>query len=66
MQHIKFFLWLLPSVLLPGTFSKNEDKNAVLFCYGKFDTTIVKNYNQVIVEALHFNSAEIKQLKIYK
>jgi uncharacterized protein (TIGR01370 family) len=63
MQPIKFFLWLLPSVLLPGSFVKSEEKNSVLFCYGKFDTALVKNYNQIILEPLHFNSAEIKQLK---
>jgi uncharacterized protein (TIGR01370 family) len=63
MQHIKFFLWLLPSVLIPGTFFKSEEKNAILFCYGKFNTTLVKNYDQVILEPLHFNSKEIKQLK---
>ena len=63
MQPIKFFLWLLPSVLIPGTFSKNEDKSTVLFCYGKFNTALVKNYNQVIIEPFHFNLTEIKQLK---
>ncbi len=62
MRHIKFFLWLLPSVLLPGAFDKSLDKSNVLFCYGKFNTDIVKNYDYLILESLNFTSAEVKKL----
>jgi uncharacterized protein (TIGR01370 family) len=63
MQLINFFLWLLPSVLIPSTFNKNNEKTAVLFCYGKVKAETIKNYSYVILEPLQYNSKELKVIK---
>ena len=63
MQRIKFFLWLLPSVLMPSTFNKNNEKSTVLFCYGKVKAETIKNYTYTILEPLNYNGNEIKIIK---
>lgn len=63
MRLIKFFFWLLPSVLLPSTFNKNNEKSSVLFCYGKVKAETIKNYSYAVLEPLQYDKAEIKVIK---
>ena len=62
MLHIKVYLWLLPLVII-STMIEHQDKNTVLFCYGKVKPSLIKNYRYVILESAQFTSAEIKQIK---
>lgn len=63
MQHIKFFLLLIPSILISYMIFEQYNKNTVLFCYGKVNPNMIKNYNFVILEQDLFTKAEINVIK---
>ncbi len=63
MQHIKLFLWILPSLLLSNVFGYSQQKSSVLFCYGKLNPDLIKGYNFVILESKHYNVNDIKKFK---
>ncbi|SCY09632.1 endo alpha-1,4 polygalactosaminidase [Flavobacterium caeni] len=63
MRLTKFFLFVLPSVLLTNLFASGTKKNTVLVCYGKLKAESIKGYGYVILEAKHYTAVEVKQIK---
>jgi len=63
MRLIKFFLFILPSVLMANLFAAVPKKNTVLVCYGKLHAESIKGYGYVILEAKHYTAKEVKQIK---
>lgn len=63
MRLIKFFLFILPSVLVTNLFAIAPKKNTVLVCYGKLSAASIKGYGYVILESKHYTAADVKKIK---
>src|SRR6187402_3330619 len=63
MRLIKFFLIILPSILVQIFFAIGPKKNTVLVCYGKLNAASIKGYGYVILESKHYTAAEVKKIK---
>jgi len=63
MRLTKFFLFILPSILMTNLFAMAPKKNNVLVCYGKLKAESITGYGYVILEAKHYTAAEVKQIK---
>ena len=63
MQLIKMFLFVLPSLLVPGLFNNALGKSNVLVCYGRLAPETIKGYGCVILEQEHYTDKEIRQIK---
>jgi len=54
---------MLPSVLIPNTYSATVGKSTVLVCYGRLAPEDIKGYNYVILESQYYNIYEIRRIK---
>lgn len=63
MQLIKMFLFVLPSLLVPGLFTSAYGRSTVLVCYGRLEPETIKGYGCVILEQEHYTSKEVRQIK---
>lgn len=63
MRLIKFFLFILPSVLVTNLFAIGTKKNTILVCYGKLSAESIKGYGYVILESKHYTTADVKKIK---
>lgn len=63
MRRIKFFFFILPSILVSNVFGNTIDKGTLLVCYGKIKPSTIKGYNCVILESNHYKKEEIEIIK---
>lgn len=63
MRLIKLFLFLLPSVMVSQGSVKMSPGISVLVCYGRLDPEAIRGYHYVILEAAHYNKAEIAAIR---
>lgn len=63
MQHIKLFLWVLPSLIGLKALANCDQKPNVFFCYGKLNPIEIKGYDYVILESKNYNASDIKKVK---
>ncbi len=63
MRHIKFFFFLIPTLLITLFFTNDMKKNNVLFCYGKLKPEEIKGYDYLILEAKHYFPSNVRVLK---
>ncbi len=63
MRHIKFFLFIIPTILLTLFFTNDMKKNNVLFCYGKLKPEEIKGYDYLILESKHYFPSNVRVMK---
>jgi len=63
MQRIKVLLIIIPLILVFNSFQDDMKKSTVLFCYGKTNPIVVKDYKYVILESKHYNSKDVKIIR---
>jgi len=63
MRLIKMFLFILPSILVPGAFAA-VSKATTLVCYGRLNPESIQGYGCVILESEHYTGAEIRKIKL--
>jgi endo-alpha-1,4-polygalactosaminidase (GH114 family) len=64
MLRIKILLIIVPLILIFNSFQGNDMKiSNVLFCYGKLNPSIVKDYKYVILESKHYTTDDVRVMK---
>lgn len=63
MRRIKYFFFLLPSILVANVFGDTTTKNTLFVCYGKIKPNAIKGYSCVILESNHYTKEEVSIIK---
>lgn len=63
MQRIKILLVIVPLLILFNSFQDNMEKSNVLFCYGKINPSLVKDYKYAILESKNFTKKDVTKMR---